>query len=119
MCAAMQDNGTTNSGPQRFKVIESNGSGQTTEEVVARVSDLIKGTQLKPGDRLPAERELAKQLGVSRPSLRAGLRTLASMGVLKSRQGAGTFVAGGSPLPRQGAPGIVGPPPRVCFSSFF
>jgi GntR family transcriptional repressor for pyruvate dehydrogenase complex len=97
MCAAMQKSGQTNLSASRLKVIEPNGSGQTTEDVIARISDLIKGAHLKPGDRLPAERDLARQLGVSRPSLRAGLRALASMGVLKSRQGAGTFVADGPP----------------------
>ncbi len=93
----MQQNGETNLRLTRSKVIEANGAGQTIEDVIARISGLIKGSQLKPGDRLPAERDLARQLGVSRPSLRAGLRALASMGVLKSRQGAGTFVAGGPP----------------------
>src|SRR5207244_6141621 len=86
-----------NSNGGRLKVIGVTGSGQTTEDVVGRVSELIKSAQLKAGDRLPPERELAKQLGVSRPSLRAGLRTMSSMGVLKSRQGAGTFVADGPP----------------------
>jgi GntR family transcriptional repressor for pyruvate dehydrogenase complex len=93
----MREIGSTNNGDGRFKVIEQTSSGQTIDDVVARVSDLIKRAQLKPGDRLPPERELAKQLGVSRPSLRTGLRVLASMGVLKSRQGAGTFVADGPP----------------------
>src|SRR5947209_9442828 len=94
----MQDIGSTNNGrDSRFRAIEQTSSGQTIDDVVARVSDLIKSAQLKPGDRLPPERELAKQLGVSRPALRTGLRTLASMGVLKSRQGAGTFVADGPP----------------------
>ncbi len=93
----MQPNGFTNSNGGRFKVGEPSTSGQTTEEVVARVSELIQSAQLKPGDRLPPERELSKQLGVSRPSLRAGLRALSSMGVLRSRQGAGTFVADGPP----------------------
>src|SRR6266536_352246 len=93
----MQLNGRINPNGSRLKVGDSSGSAQTTEEVVARVSELIKSTRLEPGDRLPPERSLAKQLGVSRPSLRAGLRALASMGVLKSRQGAGTFVAGGPP----------------------
>jgi len=93
----MQQNGETNLRLTRSKVIEANGAGQTIEDVIAQISGLIKGSQLKPGDRLPAERDLARQLGVSRPSLRAGLRALASMGVLKSRQGAGTFVAGGPP----------------------
>lgn len=97
MCPAMDETAQTNFAANRLKVIEQNGSSATTEDVIARISDLIKGAQLKAGDRLPAERDLAKQLGVSRPSLRGGLRALASMGVLKSRQGAGTFVAGGPP----------------------
>jgi GntR family transcriptional repressor for pyruvate dehydrogenase complex len=87
----------TNSKAAGLKVITGNGTGQPTEQVVARVSELIERDQLKPGDRLPPERELARQLGISRPSLRAGLSSLVSMGVLKSRQGAGTFIACGPP----------------------
>lgn len=93
----MQPNGFTNSNSERSKVNGGSSFGLTTEEVVARVSELIKSAELKPGDRLPPERELSRQIGVSRPSLRAGLRALSSMGVLKSRQGAGTFVADGPP----------------------
>ncbi len=93
----MQPIGRINFNGSRLKVVESSASAQTTEEVVAQVSELIKSARMKPGDRLPPERELAKQLGVSRPSLRAGLRAMASMGVLKSRQGAGTFVGEGRP----------------------
>ena len=87
----------TNLKAARFKLIRTASSGQTTEQVVTQVSELIERHQLQPGDRLPPERELAKQLGISRPSLRAGLRSLISMGVLKSRQGAGTFIANGPP----------------------
>jgi len=87
----------TNSKIPRLKIIPPVRSGQTTEQVVARVYELIKHDGLKPGDRLPPERELAKQLGISRPSLRAGLSSLISMGVLKSRQGAGTFLVDGPP----------------------
>jgi len=94
----MQPNGFTNPNGASSKVVTPSSSGQAIEEVVARVSELIKASQLKAGDRLPPERELAKQLGVSRPSLRAGLRAMSSMGVLKSRQGAGTFVADGPPM---------------------
>jgi GntR family transcriptional repressor for pyruvate dehydrogenase complex len=83
----------------RFKLIQpAPAGGQTTEQVVGQLIELIKREQFKPGDRLPPERELAKRLGISRPSLRAGLRTLVSMGVLKSRQGAGTFIADGPPM---------------------
>src|SRR5918996_949939 len=68
------------------------------EKVVAHVRQLIERGGLKPGDRLPAERELAVQIGVSRPSVRAGLRALAAMGVVQSRHGAGTFIRGGPPV---------------------
>ncbi len=54
--------------------------------------DILKGT-LKPGDRLPGERELAEQLGISRNSVREGLRILENMGVTASRHGAGHYVS--------------------------
>jgi GntR family transcriptional repressor for pyruvate dehydrogenase complex len=79
----------TNIRKTRFKVITATSSAQTTDQVVTQVSELVKREQLRPGDRLPPERELARQLGVSRPSLRAGLRSLIGMGVLNSRQGPG------------------------------
>ena len=65
--------------------------------VVAHVRGLLDRGELRGGDRLPAERELAKTLGVSRPSLRAGLRSLAEMGVVVIRPGAGSYIAGGPP----------------------
>ena len=69
---------------------------------VPRVSDAVATTleqrilegSLKPGDRLPAERELAAELGVSRPSLREAIQKLASKGLLRSQQGGGTYVTG-------------------------
>jgi len=87
----------TNSNVAHLQIIQPARSSQNTEQVVARVYELIKRDELKPGDRLPPERELAKQLGISRPSLRAGLSSLISMGVLQSRQGAGTFLVDGPP----------------------
>ncbi|HSB29376.1 MAG TPA: FadR/GntR family transcriptional regulator [Pyrinomonadaceae bacterium] len=87
----------TNSRSAHLQIIQPVRSSQNTEQVVARVYELIKLDELKPGDRLPPERELAKQLGISRPSLRAGLSSLISMGVLQSRQGAGTFLVDGPP----------------------
>ena len=50
------------------------------EQVVAHVRGLIERKALRPGDRLPAERELATQIGVSRPTVRMGLHALAAMG---------------------------------------
>lgn len=67
------------------------------EQVVMQVRDMIREGKLKPGDRLPSERELAKRLGINRASLRAGLRFLAALGVLTSRRGSGTYIADGPP----------------------
>lgn len=72
--------------------------GVAAELVVRHVRDLIERGELGPGDRLPAERELALRVGVSRPSVRAGLRALSAMGVVQSRHGAGTFIRGGPPM---------------------
>ena len=62
-------------------------------EVVAReIEQRVLEGGLKPGDRLPSERDLSAQLGVSRASLREALHKLAAKGLLESRQGGGTFV---------------------------
>jgi len=67
------------------------------ERVVMHIERLIQGGLLRPGDRLPAERELARHIKVSRPSVRAGLRSLAAVGILESRHGAGSFITAGPP----------------------
>jgi GntR family transcriptional repressor for pyruvate dehydrogenase complex len=59
---------------------------------------MIERGELKPGGRLPAERTLATKIGVSRPSVRAGLQALAAMGVVQSRHGSGTFITDGPPM---------------------
>lgn len=70
---------------------------QAAEQVVRHVAALIERKQLGPGNRLPPERALAQELGLSRPTIRAGLHALAAMGVTESRQGAGTFITAGPP----------------------
>jgi GntR family transcriptional repressor for pyruvate dehydrogenase complex len=75
-----------------LKNLKGEKTGSTAEEVVMRLREMIHGGELTPGDRLPPERDLAKLLGVSRPTLRAGIRSLSTVGILQSRQGAGTFV---------------------------
>ena len=75
----------------------SSGHSQLTMQVVDHVKQLVASGELKPGDRLPPERELARSLKISRSSLRAGIGFLSAMGVLKSRHGAGTFVSSGPP----------------------
>lgn len=63
------------------------------DEIVEQLESMILEGSLKAGDRLPAERVLAEQFGVSRPSLREAIQKLAAQGLLISRQGGGTFVA--------------------------
>jgi GntR family transcriptional repressor for pyruvate dehydrogenase complex len=62
------------------------------DQIAARLIDLITERQLKAGDRLPPERELAATMGVSRSSLREALRALAMLGVAEMRQGDGTYL---------------------------
>jgi GntR family transcriptional repressor for pyruvate dehydrogenase complex len=62
------------------------------EEIVKQLIDLIEGGTLKPGDRLPSERQMAEELGVSRTAIREALRALESMGYIESKVGGGTFI---------------------------
>src|SRR3989475_2034886 len=62
------------------------------EPIVAQLGQLIQEGKLRPGDRLPPERELAARLQVSRASVREALRSLELQGLLSRRQGSGTFI---------------------------
>lgn len=64
-----------------------------SQSVVRQIELLILRGILRPGERLPAERELSERLGVSRPSLRDALADLQDRGLLVSRPGAGVFIA--------------------------
>jgi GntR family transcriptional repressor for pyruvate dehydrogenase complex len=63
-----------------------------SEKIAAQLLALIKDRHLSPGAKLPAERELAAVLQVSRPSLREALRALSIIGAVEIRQGDGTYV---------------------------
>ena len=62
------------------------------EQVAGQVTDLVTRGEFKPGDRLPPERDLAKALGVSRPTVREAMIALEIAGLVEVRVGAGTFV---------------------------
>lgn len=64
-----------------------------SQSVIRQIELLILRGILRPGERLPPERELAERLGVSRPSLRDALGELQAGGLLTSRAGAGVYVA--------------------------
>ena len=63
------------------------------DRAASGIRALIASLEYGPGDKLPAERDLAQQLKVSRPALREGIRRLRSGGVLESRRGSGTYVS--------------------------
>ena len=65
---------------------------KVSDKVVQDLRTLVKKNQMQVGDRLPAERKLCEQLGVSRSSLREAIQQLTSQGMLVSKVGAGTFL---------------------------
>jgi GntR family transcriptional regulator, transcriptional repressor for pyruvate dehydrogenase complex len=69
-------------------------SGRISVQIVQQIQDAIRSGQLKPGDRLPPERDLAERFGVSRVTVRDALRTLEVLGLVQIRVGAtgGAFV---------------------------
>jgi GntR family transcriptional repressor for pyruvate dehydrogenase complex len=64
-----------------------------SHSVVRQIEQLILRGILRPGERLPSERELSERLGVSRPSLREAIAELQDRGLLATRAGAGIYVA--------------------------
>src|SRR6202790_5618319 len=66
------------------------------EQIVQQVEDSILSGQLKPGDQLPAERELAHRFGVSRTAVREAVKTLREKGLVEAYSGRGTFVTNGT-----------------------
>ncbi len=72
-----------------ISLIEKNTAGA---QAIESIKKLIVSGILKPGEALPAERDLAAMLGISRPTLREAIGALCAMNVLDSRHGDGTFV---------------------------
>jgi GntR family transcriptional regulator, transcriptional repressor for pyruvate dehydrogenase complex len=101
----------TDSASSIFKTVDPERRSSTSEGVVTQLREMIHRGELRPGDRLPPERDLAKLLGVSRPTLRAAIRSLAAVGVLQSKQGAGTFV-----VESDGPPALDSAPLRMMAS---
>jgi GntR family transcriptional repressor for pyruvate dehydrogenase complex len=72
-----------------FKPVKSK---KVYQQVIEQIQQMIMAGDLKPGDRLPSERELTEQLQVSRTSIREALRSLEIIGLLESRHGGGNFI---------------------------
>jgi len=68
------------------------GGTRRRDDVVSRIRRLILEQELRPGDRLPGERQLAREFGVSRGLVREAIQFLATIGLLKVRHGGGSFL---------------------------
>ena len=64
-----------------------------SDEIVDQLIDLISRGVLKPGQRMPSEKQLSQQFGVGRTSVREALRSLSATGIVESRPGEGNFVS--------------------------
>ena len=73
---------------------------RVAESVITQIEQLILRSIIRPGERLPSERDLAEKLGVSRPSLREAISSLQERGLLTTKANSGIFVADllGSPF---------------------
>jgi GntR family transcriptional repressor for pyruvate dehydrogenase complex len=68
-----------------------------TDEAILRIKEMIVSGELRPGDRLPPEKELSETLGLSRNSLREAVKALELARVLDVRRGDGTYVTSLTP----------------------
>jgi len=67
-------------------------SQSLTDDIVEWLNEEIRSLRLKPGDKLPSEKQLGEQFGVSRSVVREALSQLKSEGIINSQQGRGVFV---------------------------
>lgn len=79
--------------PAAAQLWSSMRQGTTADRIAERIIGHITAQRLRPGARLPSERELAVLLGVSRPSLREAMRSLQAQGHVIVRHGSGVYVA--------------------------
>lgn len=80
-----------------------NEAGSVAQRIVAQIEQLLESKELKAGDRLPTERDLAQLVGASRPSVREAVRILQAQGRLEVKHGLGVFVREPAPATDLGA----------------
>ena len=87
--AMTQEQTPTAVGQSLYKTVRTS---RLYEQIVQQIEELILGGVLKPGDQLPAERDLAQRFGVSRTAVREAVKCLREKGLLEAFSGKGTFV---------------------------
>ncbi len=73
-------------------LLDSSQNRKVYEGILLQLHEIISRDRLRPGDKLPSERELSDQLGVGRSSVREALRALELLGLIETRRGEGTFL---------------------------
>lgn len=73
-------------------MLEPNKTTKVYEQVIEQIKSKIKSGEIKKGDKLPSEREMAELIGVSRTSVREAIRALEVVGLVESKQGAGNYI---------------------------
>jgi len=76
-----------------YKVVRTS---RLYEQIVQQIEESVLNGSLKPGDQLPAERELAQRLGVSRTAVREAVKALREKGLVEAYSGRGTFITDGT-----------------------
>ena len=82
----------TPTGVEQQSVYKTVRTSRLYEQIVQQIEESILGGALRPGDQLPAERELAQQFGVSRTAVREAVKCLREKGLVEAFSGKGTFV---------------------------
>lgn len=73
-------------------MLDSAQDRKVYEGILLQIHDIVQARNLRPGDKLPSERELSEQLGAGRSSVREALRALELLGLIETRRGEGTFL---------------------------
>jgi GntR family transcriptional repressor for pyruvate dehydrogenase complex len=73
-------------------VLDSAQERKAYEGILLQIHEIVRRDNLRPGDKLPSERELSEQLGAGRSSVREALRALELLGLIETRRGEGTFL---------------------------
>src|SRR6516164_11427114 len=89
MTVMTQEQLTAAVGQSLYKTVRTS---RLYEQIVQQIEELILSGVLKPGDQLPAERDLAQRFGVSRTAVREAVKCLREKGLLEAFSGKGTFV---------------------------
>ncbi|WP_400161862.1 FadR/GntR family transcriptional regulator [Brevibacillus sp. TJ4] len=73
-------------------MLDASQERKVYEGILLQIHQIVQERNLRPGDKLPSERELSEQLGAGRSSVREALRALELLGLIETRRGEGTFL---------------------------